>query len=53
MMLAHKIALDPTNKQRTYFARGRGAVFYIWGLAEWERQYKAGRKPCRLPCGVS
>ncbi|HSV25258.1 MAG TPA: hypothetical protein VLJ17_19785 [Xanthobacteraceae bacterium] len=26
MMLAHKIALDPTNNQRTYFARACGAV---------------------------
>ncbi|HSV22530.1 MAG TPA: helix-turn-helix domain-containing protein [Xanthobacteraceae bacterium] len=26
MMLAHKIALDPTNKQRTYFARACGTA---------------------------
>src|SRR5215470_18743279 len=47
MMLAHKIALDPTNKQRTYFARGCGTArfSYNWALAEWERQYKAGGKP--------
>ena len=47
MLIAHKIALDPTNKQRTYFVRGSGAArfAYNWALAEWERQYKAGEKP--------
>ena len=47
MLIAHKIALDPTNKQRTYFARGCGAArfAYNWALAEWRRQYKAGEKP--------
>src|SRR5215470_9436449 len=47
MLLAHKIALDPTNKQRTYFARGCGTArfSYNWALAEWKRQYKAGGKP--------
>jgi len=28
MMLALKIALDPTNKQRTYFARACGAALF-------------------------
>jgi putative transposase len=47
MLIAHKIALDPTNKQRTYFVRGCGAArfAYNWALAEWERQYKAEEKP--------
>jgi hypothetical protein len=26
MLVAHKIALDPTNTQRSYFARGCGAA---------------------------
>jgi len=32
MMLAHKIAFDPTNKQHTYFCAGllRGAVRDNW-----------------------
>src|SRR5215475_14058496 len=47
MMLAHKIELDPTKKQRTYFAKGCGTArfSYNWALAEWKRQYKAGGKP--------
>jgi len=45
MMLAHKIALDPTNKQRTYFARtcGTARFSYNWALAEWERQLNGWR----------
>jgi putative transposase len=36
MLLAHKIALDPTNKQRTYFARASGVArfAYNWALGE-------------------
>ena len=47
MIIAHKIALDPTNKQRTYFAQASGAArfSYNWALEEWQRQYKAGGKP--------
>ena len=47
MLVAHRIALDPTNKQRTYFARGCGAArfAYNWALGEWQRQYEAGEKP--------
>ena len=50
MLIAHKIALDPTNQQRTYFARGSGAArfAYNWALAEWERQYQAGEKPSEV-----
>src|ERR1700757_2374158 len=46
MLLAHKIALDPTNTQRSYFARGCGGArfAYNWALAEWQRQYQAGEK---------
>src|SRR5690348_2864731 len=46
-ILAHKIALDPTVKQRIYFARAAGAsrFVYNWALAEWKQQYKAGGKP--------
>ena len=47
MMAAHKIALDPNDRQRTYFARACGAArfAYNWALAEWKRQYAAGGKP--------
>ena len=43
MLIAHKIALDPTNAQATYFARacGTARVAYNWALAEWQRQYAA------------
>jgi putative transposase len=43
MLIAHKIALDPNNKQTTYFARATGCArfAYNWALAEWERQYEA------------
>ncbi len=47
MNLTHKIALDPTLKQRTYFARAAGTTRFTfnWGLEEWNRQYAAGEKP--------
>jgi putative transposase len=50
MIVAHKIALDPTNKQRTYFERGAGAArfAYNWALAEWQRQNQAGRRPSEV-----
>jgi putative transposase len=41
MIVAHKIALDPNNKQVTYFAKvvGTARFAYNWALAEWQRQY--------------
>ena len=47
MITVHKIALDPNNKQRTYFARAAGVArfAYNWALAEWQRQHKNGEKP--------
>ena len=43
MLIAHRIALDPTDKQRSYFTRASGAArfAYNWALAEWKRQYLA------------
>ena len=43
MILAHKIALDPSNVQATYFAKAAGVArfAYNWALAEWQRQYEA------------
>jgi putative transposase len=51
MLIAHRIALDPTNKQRTYFARASGVARFSWnwGLAEWQRQYAARRDDPSLP----
>ena len=43
MILAHKIALDPNNTQRTYLARAAGTArfAYNWALAQWQEQYQA------------
>jgi putative transposase len=43
LILAHKIALNPNNKQQTYFAKAAGTArfAYNWALAEWQRQYEA------------
>ena len=43
MLLAHRIRLDPNNVQATYLGRAAGTARFAfnWGLAEWERQYKA------------
>lgn len=43
MILSHKIALDPNNTQRTYFAKAAGTArfAYNWALAEWQAQYQA------------
>jgi len=45
--LAHKIRLDPTPEQATYFKRAAGTARFTWNwaLAEWNRQYEAGQKP--------
>lgn len=47
MLLAHKIALDPTQAQALYFARASGTARFAWNwaLAEWQRQYEDGGKP--------
>jgi len=39
--------LDPTVAQARYFARACGTARFAfnWALAEWQRQYKAGKKP--------
>lgn len=44
--IAHKIELVPNNKQKTYFRKAFGCArfAYNWGLAEWQRRYKAGEK---------
>jgi putative transposase len=51
MLIAHRIALDPTDKQRSYFTRASGAArfAYNWALAEWKRQYLARKDDPCLP----
>lgn len=46
MIRGHIIALDPNNKQATYFAKSCGIArfAYNWALAEWQRQYKADKR---------
>ena len=47
MIRAHKIRLNPTAEQATYFARAAGISRFVWNwaLAEWNRQFEAGGKP--------
>jgi putative transposase len=47
MQRTHKIRLDPTCKQRKYFARAAGTHRFVYNLAlaAWNRQYEAGEKP--------
>jgi putative transposase len=51
MLIAHRIALDPTDKQGTYFARASGTARFAWNwaLAEWQRQYAARADDPVLP----
>ncbi len=45
--LTHKIRLDPTCKQENYFRQACGVSRFTWNwaLAEWKKQYDAGKKP--------
>jgi putative transposase len=47
MILAHKIALDPTVKQRVALSRACGVARFTWNwaLAEWNKDYGLGEKP--------
>jgi len=51
LLIAQKIALDPTVGQARYFAQGCGVarVAWNWALAEWNRQYTARKADPRLP----
>lgn len=48
---AHKIRLDPTNKQATALARAAGCsrFAYNWALARWQEQYAAHVNDPSLP----
>lgn len=45
--LAHKIRLNPTPEQVTYFKQACGTARFVsnWALAEWNRQRQAGGQP--------
>jgi putative transposase len=53
VILAHKIALDPTPAQAEHFARAAGVARFAWNwaLARWRqeyalwREYRCGPKP--------
>jgi Helix-turn-helix domain len=52
MLIAHKIALDPNNKQRTYFARASGAARGSPSIGLWvngESNTKRGRNRPKHP----
>ena len=51
MLRSHRIRLDPTPSQATYFAKGCGVArfSYNWGLARWQAQYEAHLKDPSLP----
>jgi len=50
MIKAHKIRLNPTPEQATYFAKAAGTARFCfnWARAEWQEQYEAGGKPSAL-----
>ncbi len=50
MIRAHKIRLNPTPEQATYFSKAAGTARFAfnWAVAEWKRQYEAGEKPSAL-----
>ena len=45
LIRGHIIALDPTNKQATYFAKACGVarLAYDWALDNWQKQYQADK----------
>ena len=50
MIRSHKIRLDPTFKQKTYFAKACGVARFTWNwaLSRYQEQYKSGQKPNSL-----
>jgi len=51
MLVAHRIALEPNNKQATYFARACGVArfAYNWALAKWKEMHGAWKLDNALP----
>jgi len=50
MIRSHKIRLDPTVKQSTYFSKACGVARFTWNwaLARYQEKYKNGEKPNAL-----
>jgi len=46
MQIAHKIELNATNKQKTYFAKACGVSRFTWNwaLTEWNKRYEENKK---------
>jgi hypothetical protein len=55
MILAHKIALDPNDKQRTYFMRASGTArfAYNWALVNGGANIKRAKSLRKSPCAVN
>ncbi len=51
MIISHKIRLNPSNKQATYFAKAAGTArfAYNWALAEWQTQYAVWKEDNTQP----
>src|SRR4051812_26929216 len=51
VIVAHKIALDPNDRQAACFAKacGTARLCYNWALAEWQKQYTARKADPNLP----
>lgn len=47
MLRVHKICLQPTAAQASYFAAACGTArfAYNWALAEWKQEYESGGTP--------
>jgi len=47
VILAHRIELDPTEKQKAYFRQACGTARFVWNwaLAEWNDRYEVGANP--------
>ena len=46
MLIAHKIRLNPTIEQETYFKKASGIArfTYNWALGEWKKSRNGGKK---------
>ncbi|QUV84244.1 RNA-guided endonuclease TnpB family protein [Chloracidobacterium aggregatum] len=51
MLTAHRIALDPNNRQATWLARAAGTARFAWNWAldQWQQQYAAWKADNRRP----
>jgi len=51
LIIAHKITLDLSREQETYFRKACGVARFAWNyaLAEWQRQYQAHLVDKNLP----